>query len=212
MQLVDSSTITRYNVAIVVFEGVELLDFAGPGEAFASAMDDNVSFNVYTVSQRKGIITSQRFLSINPEYTIEDCPTPDVLVIPGGNVGNLLSDKSFMTWAKNAGEKSKLTLTVCNGTFVAAANGQLDGKKATSHHSAIRGLKTRYPNITIISDQRFVDQGNIVTSAGVSAGIDGALPCHLKTIGHNNSSKRCALYGIRLAIGEIDQRNLESKA
>ena len=175
MQLVDASTVKRFNVAIVVFEGVELLDFAGPGETFASAMGDEISFNVYTVAQREGKITSQRFLSIEPEYTIKNCPQPDVLVIPGGNVGNLLNDKAFMDWAKSAGEQSDITLTVCNGTFVAAANGMLDGKTATSHHSAIAGLRSRYPKITVVDDQRFVDQGKIVTSAGVSAGIDGAL-------------------------------------
>jgi transcriptional regulator GlxA family with amidase domain len=165
----------RLNVAIVVHEGVELLDFAGPGETFAAAAGGGGAFNVYTVAPNSKPLTSQRFLSITPKYSIQDCPKPDILVIPGGNTYVLLSDQAFMAWVKKTVPETQITLSVCTGAMVLAECGLLDGLEATTHWSAIPGLKRKYDKVKVKENCRFVDNGKIVTAAGVSAGIDGAL-------------------------------------
>jgi transcriptional regulator GlxA family with amidase domain len=174
----------RLNVAIVVHEGVELLDFAGPGEVFAAAGGGRV-FNVFTVAPNAKPLTSQRFLSITPRYTITDCPKPDILVIPGGNTGVLLRDPAFMEWVKKAVPETQVTLTVCTGAFVLAELGMLDGLEATTHYGSISGLKNKYTKVKVKENCRFVDNGKIVTSAGVSAGIDSSLHVVARFCGFN---------------------------
>ena len=166
-----------YNVAIVVHEGVELFDFAGPGEVFAAAgrIADVVGINVFTVAPKKEPVTSQTFLSINPTYSIEDTPEIDILVIPGGRTGVLLRDEKFMAWVKYRFRETDNLLTVCTGAFVPARLGMLDGLKATTHHGSITSLKKNYPQIEVIEDKKFIDNGKIITSGGVSSGTEGAL-------------------------------------
>jgi len=184
-----SQNYTR-NVAIVVYEGVELLDFAGPGEVFAAAANEGAdrgqpAFNVYTVAPTRKPIKSQDFVTIQPAYSVEDAPPPDILVIPGGTSGTLLNDDRFMTWARGVMTNAKLTLTVCTGAFVPARAGRLDGQGATTHHSAFDRLRAAAPKATVIEGKRFVDNGSIITTAGVSAGIDGALHAVARLLGRN---------------------------
>jgi len=168
------------NVAIVLYEGVELLDFAGPGEVFQAAgaistYRDQRGFNVYTVATSTKPLTSQRFLTIVPAYTIDDAPKPDIIVIPGGGSGVLVNDTKFMAWATRASGAAEVTLTVCTGAFVPAKAGLLDGRTATTWYGAIDRLREAAPKATVQDGRRFVDNGPIITTAGVSAGIDGAL-------------------------------------
>jgi putative intracellular protease/amidase len=168
------------NVAIVLYEGVELLDFAGPGEVFQAAggfasYRDQPGFKVYTVAMTPKPVTSQRFLKVTPDYSLDDAPRPDIIVIPGGNSTNLIQDEKFMAWAAKATHDAELTLTVCTGAFVPAKLGLLDGATATTWYGAIDSLRTAAPKTTVQSGRRFVDNGSIITTAGVSAGIDGAL-------------------------------------
>jgi putative intracellular protease/amidase len=164
----------KRNVAIVIHEGVELLDFAGPGEVFAAA-DRSRAFNVYTVGETAKPITSQRFLSINPQYTIANCPKPDLVVIPGGATRVLLESPTMLAWVKAAAKDSEVVLSVCTGAFVLAQVGLLDGQEATTHHASLDRLAKQFPMVKVRSDRRVVDNGKVVTTAGVSAGIDGAL-------------------------------------
>jgi putative intracellular protease/amidase len=178
------------NVAIVVYEGVELLDFAGPGEVFAAAANEGVdrgqpAFKVYTVAPQKQPLRSQGFVTIHPDYSVDDAPPPDILVIPGGSSGNLLHHDGFMAWARTVMKNAKLTLTVCTGAFVPATAGLLDGHGATTHHSAFDRLRAAAPAATVIEGKRFVDNGSIITTAGVSAGIDGALHAIARILGRN---------------------------
>ncbi len=168
------------NVAIVLYEGVELLDFAGPGEVFQAAggvgtYRDQRAFNVYTVATTTKPITSQRFLKVVPNYSIEDAPRPDIIVIPGGGSDVLIQDAKFMAWAAKASHDAELTLTVCTGAFIPAKLGLLDGIASTTWYGAIDKLRAAAPKTTVQSGRRFVDNGSIITTAGVSAGIDGAL-------------------------------------
>lgn len=164
-----------YNVAIVVYEGVELFDFAGPGEVFAAARRSEVaSFNVFTVAPSMDPVVSQTFLSINPNYSIENAPDIDIIIIPGGNTNTLLSDESFLAWTKELFPKLTNFMSVCNGAYIPARIGILDGLTATTHYSAMNGLRDGYPNVEVV-DEKFVDNGKIITAGGVSSGTEGSL-------------------------------------
>jgi len=176
------------NVAIVLYEGVELLDFAGPGEVFQAAgsfgeSEGRRAFNVYTVAVAKKPLKSQRFLTIVPEYSIDDAPKPDLIVIPGGSSSALTNDARFMAWAKKATTDSEILLTVCTGAFIPAQAGLLDGKGATTWYGAIDNLRQAAPRANVIEGRRFIDSGGIITTAGVSAGIDGALHVVARLLG-----------------------------
>ncbi len=174
MQLIDRHSV-RY-VAIVVWQGAEILDFAGPSEVFASTRVDNKpAFLCYTVGITGEPITSQGFIQINPEFSIDTCPQPDIIVLPGGGTSNALASPELIKWVKQTGAKSEIAMSVCTGAFVLASAGLLDGEEATTYHSAIDGLRGFAPYTMVHEDQRWVDNGHVVTSAGVSAGIDASL-------------------------------------
>ena len=163
-------------VAVVVHEGVELLDFAGPAEVFASAHKDGAPLcRVFLVAPKKGAVTSQGFVQLQPNFVIDDCPKPDVIVIPGGDTGVLLNDEKFLAWVTASLPTAKVLLTVCTGAFVPAKLGLLDGKEATTHHGSLAALRREHPAIKVRDDRKVVDNGTIVTSAGVSSGIEGSL-------------------------------------
>lgn len=182
----------KKKVAIVIFEGVELLDFAGPGEVFAAAGRGG-AFDVFTVGPTAAAIESQRFVTVTPEVAMAQSPWPDVLVIPGGNVGSLLEDEAAKAWLRKAATQAELVLSVCNGALVLADAGLLDGLEATTHHGSIATLKQMAPRTKVHDDRRFVDNGKIITAAGVSAGIDAALHVVSRLLGVE-SAQRTAYY------------------
>ena len=126
------------NVAIFVHEGVELLDFAGPAEVFAAA-DHGRAFNVYTVAVSENEITSQGFLKIKPQYTLNNCPHPDVIVLPGGNTSIPLGDAQVIQWIGKSSADAEIVMSVCTGAFLLAKAGLLDDKEATTHWGSIEG-------------------------------------------------------------------------
>jgi putative intracellular protease/amidase len=129
---------------------------------------------VYTVGELAEPVQSQGFLTVKPQYTIADCPKPDIVVIPGGHTNILLRSPTFMAWIGARAKDTDILFSVCTGAFVLAHAGLLDGLEATTHESSISGLK-EFPRIKVRENRRVVDNGKIVTTAGVSAGIDGAL-------------------------------------
>lgn len=182
------------NVAIVLYEGVELLDFAGPGEVFAAAADFGAvngqpAFRVYTVATSKAPLTSQGFVRILPDFTTKDAPTPDLIVVPGGNSSTLANDAHFMAWARKAFDGAEVSLSICTGAFVLAKAGLLDGRTVTTWFGAIEALRKAAPRTTVQEGRRFVDQGRVVTTAGVSAGIDGALHLVARLLGRDVADK-----------------------
>jgi transcriptional regulator GlxA family with amidase domain len=112
---------------------------------------------------------------LKPRYTFADCPRSDVVVVPGGSIGSVAKDKRVTDWLVRASKEAEITLSICTGSFVLARAGLLDGKEATTHWSAIKTLRSQFPKTTVRDDKRVVDSGKVVTTAGVSAGIDGAL-------------------------------------
>jgi putative intracellular protease/amidase len=162
------------NVAVVLFPGVETLDFAGPVEVFGSAyVDEKRAFNTYTVAASLEPVKSLGIVTLVPQYTLDDCPPPDVVVVPGGSVGD--GNEKLCAWIKARAPKTELTMSVCNGALLLSAAGLLDGLEATTHKSALQQLALMDPKVRVLTNRRFVDNGRVMTTAGVSAGIDGAL-------------------------------------
>jgi transcriptional regulator GlxA family with amidase domain len=177
------------NIAILLFETVEVLDFAGPLEVFASVntvLEANPPFNVYTVAETAGPIRAANPLTIVPDYTIDTCPPPDILIIPGGS-GSRKAAKSerLIAWVKAQDQRTEFTLSVCTGTRVLAAAGILDELQATTHFGSLDELAANNPTITVLRDVRYVDNGRVVTSAGVSAGIDMAFHMVQRLLGED---------------------------
>jgi transcriptional regulator GlxA family with amidase domain len=181
------------NVAIVIHDGVELLDFAGPGQVFAVSKDEHGPlFNVYTVSSSKTPITSQGFLTVTPQYSTENCPEPDIIVIPGGDTMRLIEDEAFMKWLAHSSQSVEIMMSVCTGALVPAKLHMLEGQQATTYHSAIEHLREVAPTTVVHENVRFVDNGKIITTAGVSAGIDGALHVVARLHGDEIAQKTAA--------------------
>lgn len=163
------------NVAILLFNEVEVLDFAGPFEVFSitNSLEGDSLFNVYTVAETTQPILARNHLSINPDYTLENHPLPDIVIIPGGFGSRAaLKQDHIIQWVQKSTQQAELVLSVCTGALILAKAGLLNGLTATTHHHAFEELRQLAPQTTIITDQRFVDNGKILTSGGISAGID----------------------------------------
>ncbi|HWM86887.1 MAG TPA: DJ-1/PfpI family protein [Kofleriaceae bacterium] len=178
------------NVAIVLYDGVELLDFAGPGEVFQAASgfgasSDGPAFKVFTVAKTRSPIISQGFVKVTPEYSIRDAPRIDIIVFPGGGSDGVTEDPEMMRWVRERSKAAQLTVTVCTGAMIMAKAGLLDGRDATTWYGAIDSLRERAPRTRVHNGRRFIDSGNVVTTAGVSAGIDGSLHVVARLLGRN---------------------------
>jgi transcriptional regulator GlxA family with amidase domain len=165
------------NVGILLFENAELLDFAGPYEAFSSAtINQERVFNTFTVGQHKGTITSNNGLRCEIDYDFTDHPHIDVLVVPGGRGTRVeIDNPTVINWIKQISGEAELTTSVCTGSFLLAKAGLLEDMQATTHWGSIQRKRETFPQIDVLEEVRFVDAGEVVTSAGVSAGIDMSL-------------------------------------
>lgn len=168
------------NVAIVVYDHMEILDFAGPAEVLAAASrfagsGGQPALNIYLVGKTTKPLEAQGFIDITPAFSIDNAPSPDIVVIPGGMSDNLSNDPAMMAWLTQATAASDTTLTVCTGAFPLAKAGVFDGMEITTYYGAIEGLRALAPKARVTHGRRFIDNGRYITTAGVSAGIDGAL-------------------------------------
>jgi transcriptional regulator GlxA family with amidase domain len=167
------------NVAILVFDDVEVLDFAGPHEVFNVAGDlvRPSPFYVYEVGLSGAPVIARGRLVATPRCSIRDCPDPDILIIPGGmGVRPLLKDKALLDWISGQAVRCELVLSVCTGALLLAAAGILAGLRATTHHGAFDHLAKLSPSTKVVEGERFVAASDrIMTSGGVSAGIDLSL-------------------------------------
>lgn len=166
-------------VGIVLFEGVELLDFAGPAEAFYGSL----GMEVITVAEGSDPMRSIGLVDVVATHTIETCPDLDLILIPGGSIGGLLDSDRMMAWLGERVAATEEVVSVCNGALVLAELGVLEGRRATTHAGSIAGLRERVPSATVLEDVRFVEDGKITTAAGVSAGIDVALHVVARRLG-----------------------------
>jgi transcriptional regulator GlxA family with amidase domain len=171
-------------VGILIFDGVEVLDFCGPFEVFATtAMPDAGPpdeearpFRVLTIAERQGTVRATGGLLVQPHHTIEDHPPLDILVVPGGyGTRREATNDRLLNWIAAQDARTELTTSVCTGAFLLAARGILDARPATTHWASIERLRSTHPAVQVREEVRFVDDGRVITSAGVSAGIDMAL-------------------------------------
>lgn len=163
------------NVAILVFPDVEVLDFAGPYEVFSVAGQRNGPglFSVYTVAESTEVVEGRNGFRIQPRYTLEAAPPPDILVIPGGfGTRPLLANARVLGYIKTSARMAELTLSVCTGALLLGKVGLLDGRLVTTHHEALEELARIAPRATIDAGRRYIDSGDLIVSAGVAAGID----------------------------------------
>ncbi|MFQ5842110.1 MAG: DJ-1/PfpI family protein [Thermodesulfobacteriota bacterium] len=180
------------NMAILIFDEVEVLDFCGPFEVFSVAgRGENVNpFTVYTVAEKSGPVMARNHLSVNPRYTIVDCPQPDILLVPGGyGTRREMGNTTLIDWIKGRSQEAELVLSVCTGALMLAKAGLLEGLAATTHHSAMELLREVAPNTTIHEGKRIVDNGRVIVSAGISAGIDMSLYVISKLLGKEQALK-----------------------
>ena len=178
-------------VAIFIFDDVEVLDFAGPFEIFgvAGKQVGEGHFEVFTVAE-KSSISARNNLVITPTYTFENCPVPDILLIPGGGGFHAdgtpfgsrreMHNQKLIRWVQEmnqtGGESQvELLLSVCTGSLILAKAGLLEGLSATTHFKAVEAMREAAPNTLLFPEKRWVDNGRIILSAGVSAGIDMSL-------------------------------------
>ena len=168
----------RRTVAIVLFDEIEVLDFAGPFEVFSvcgrrSQLDP---FDVFTVSERGQTIRARNGLVVTPLYSFENAPAPDILLVPGGfGTRREMKNPVMLEWVARHGKRCEFLLSVCTGALVLACAGLLDGLSATTHHLAFDELRAVAPRTNIREGERIVDNGRVVLSSGVSAGIDMSL-------------------------------------
>ena len=173
-----------YSVGIFIFDNVEVLDFAGPYEVFTTASrvykklhmsSVEIPFEVFTIGKTKEPIHARAGLKIDPDFDFISHPKIDVLLIPGGVVTEELKDASVINWIMTTSEHVQLTASICTGAFLLAKAGLLDGKSATTHWEDIDDLRAMFPRLAVKENTRWVDEGKIITSAGISAGIDMSL-------------------------------------
>jgi len=166
------------NVAIMLFEEIEVLDFAGPFEVFnvTAELNDPAPFNVFTVAETHAPIKTRGKLSINPNYSIHSMPPADILIIPGGaGSRGLLKKPHVLEWLNQQFEQVEKLVSVCTGSLVLGKAGLLDNLPATTHHGNLDDLRRLAPTTIVIDDKRYVDTPKIITSGGISAGIDMSL-------------------------------------
>jgi putative intracellular protease/amidase len=159
----------KFSVAVLVFERVEDIDFTAPIEVLHQQGAD-----IFTVAVTKDPITTVAGLHITPDYDLDHAPAADLILVPGGGIRDTAKNEKVTAWLNGRATKARYMMSVCNGAFILANAGLLDGLTATTTASHIDELAERFPKVRVVRE-RYVDNGSIITTAGLSAGIDGAL-------------------------------------
>ncbi len=166
----------KIKVGILLFDNVEVLDFAGPFEVFSIPFKGeytNKIFDVITVSEDGKLVNATNGLKVQPDYSIATMPDVDVMIIPGGGgTDKVAKNPLLLQWIKERASKVEIMASVCTGAFLLAQVGLLDGKEATTHIELLDQLENKYPACTVKRNVKFVDAGNVITAAGISAGIE----------------------------------------
>jgi transcriptional regulator GlxA family with amidase domain len=178
----ESISASTFTVGILVFNGVEVLDFSGPFEVFSSLWSDpdehgeiHPVCRAVTIGETEALVTCFGGLQVSPQATISNHPPLDVLLIPGGHVSDIMANPAVLDWITKQNQQTKVTASVCTGALVLAKCGLLNQKRATTHWGSIEHMRERFPEVEVLANTRFVDEGHVVTSAGISAGIDMSL-------------------------------------
>jgi transcriptional regulator GlxA family with amidase domain len=174
----------RWNVGIMIFDGVEVLDFAGPFEVFSRTRltagpesrrsEDTAPFNVFTVARSLSAVTATGGLKVLPHHDFKSAPRIDLLVVPGGfGTRGLLNDAEALDWIRSVAARARRVTSVCTGSLLLAKAGLLEGRRATTHWGALDLLESLDAGVTVEREPRVVDHG-VISSAGVASGMDMA--------------------------------------
>lgn len=168
------------SVGIFLFSEVEVLDFAGPFEVFSLAENPGTRekiFKVCTIAQKRGAISARNSLKVIPDFTFEGHPELDVLIVPGGYGAEEIEIKNppALAWIRETAAKTPTVASVCTGAFLLAESGVLTNQEVTTHWLDVDELQRRYPRLSVRRGVKYVDAGSIVTSGGISAGIEMSL-------------------------------------
>jgi transcriptional regulator GlxA family with amidase domain len=173
----------RKRVGIVVFPDVEVLDFCGPFEVFSVTRLDEERrreepspFEVFLVAEGPGPIVTTGGMKVTPDHTLESCPTLDILVVPGGwGTRAEMKNARLVSWIAERAKQVETLTSVCTGSMLLGQAGLLDGRHATTHWRALQWMRDSFPAVTVEEKLHVVEDGHVLTSAGISAGIDMAL-------------------------------------
>ena len=173
----------RQRVGILVFPDVEVLDFCGPFEVFSVTRldetrrrEDPSPFEVKLVAASREPVVATGGLRVLADYTLDECPPLDVLVVPGGwGTRRGIEDPRLLAWIAERGGEAPLLTSVCTGAMLLGHAGLLAGRRATTHWRSLDWMRESFPDVTVEYDLHVVEDGNVLTSAGISAGIDMAL-------------------------------------
>ena len=171
MDLIEKGAGKNPTVAVLLFDGAEIIDYAGPWEVFGQA-----GFKIFTVAENSKPIDAVFGQRLIPDYTFGNAPSADIILVPGGRGSrSAMQNEAVLKWLQQRAQTSNYTMSVCTGALILGKAGLLDGLTATTFHDAFDLLSQAAPKTHVVSDQRYVDNGKIITTAGLSSGIDGAL-------------------------------------
>ncbi len=173
----------RKRVGIVLFEDIEILDFCGPFEVFSAThlneekrREETSPFEVLLVAENSDPITTTGGMKVIPQYTFENCPRLDILVVPGGwGTRKELKNPVMLDWLRVRAAEVETLTSVCTGSMLLGFAGLLDGLHATTHWRSLDWMRDSFHSVTVEYEQHVVEDGRVFTSAGISAGIDMAL-------------------------------------
>jgi transcriptional regulator GlxA family with amidase domain len=173
----------RKRVGIVVFEEIEVLDFCGPFEVFAATRlnearrrQEPSPFEVWLVAENRAPVVTAGGMQVIPHHSFASCPRLDILVVPGGwGTRREISNPAMLAWLSLRAPEVEILTSVCTGAMLLGAAGLLDGRRATTHWRSLDWLRDSFPAVTVVHDEHVVEDGHVLTSAGIAAGIDLAL-------------------------------------
>jgi len=162
-------------IGILVFDDVEELDFVGPWEVFTSLFAQSKDGRVVTIAERPDVVRCAKGLRVLPDHGFSDAPALDVLLVPGGmGTRREVANPVLIEWIRKVGERCRFVTSVCTGALLLHEAGFAKGKRVTTHWAFVEQLQAR-GDVTVLDGPRWVRDGNLVTAAGISAGIDMAL-------------------------------------
>ncbi len=184
-------------IGIYVFDDVEVLDFAGPYEVFTCATrmaarlapGSEAPFRVRTIGQRSAMLRARAGLNVFPEADFGNAGQVDVLIVPGGVVAAERDKQEVIRWIAATATACELVASVCTGAFLLAQAGLLDGQPVTTHWEDIAELRAAFPRLTVAGERRWIDNGRIATSGGISAGMDMSLHLVARLAGHELAAR-----------------------
>ncbi|MCT7645302.1 DJ-1/PfpI family protein [Aliarcobacter butzleri] len=182
-------------VGIFVFDDIEVLDFCGPFEVLSvTRLDESKRleslspFDVKLVAMTKDVIFTKGNMKIIPDFDFKTCPKLDILIVPGGmGTRKLMYDERVLDFISQKAKEVELLTSVCTGSLILASAKLLDGVNATTHWKSLQRMEDEFKNVKVYKDKHFVEDGNIISSAGISAGIDMALYIVKRYFGENVS-------------------------